>query len=197
MVFAVPSAAPSRVLGDAPSVNFGTALNRIGLQYKGASKYSATASQQVGNWDDCIMCYWKVTAEGRRGVRVRLRAHKEMNPNEAGRFKEEEFARLVQMFDDRLAYPGAISTRKEIPADLKPVYLNPGPMKTAILFASKEMTYGIGSLDLAEYRAALAFRYCESAKTLVEIEVFIPLKQYDQETIMKELDYFTCREAGR
>ncbi len=198
-VFAAVAALPPRASAETPAGNFNSVLPRLGLQYKGTAKYELESSQQVGNWDDCIMCYWKISAGVKRGPRVRLKAHKQMSAKEAARFREEEFARIVQMFDDRLAYPGAISTRKEIPADLKPTYVNAGSAqdKVCILYASKEMNYGIGSKDMAEYRSAFTFRYCENAKTLVGVEVFIPLKQFDQVSALKELGQFICSEAGR
>ncbi len=189
------SAAPAKLFSES-TATFKAALESIGLDYNGNKKFILKKSYQVGNWDECSTCYWKVMASGAwRGPSIIITAHKEMGKGEAKKFMEEEYARLAVAFDGSLAYPGMISNQLAVPAELKPVVIQNGPEDSRIyvLHATKELTYGVGSREQATHRSVLTFRYCEKIKTLVKIEIFVRNSAYKQKAALKESDNFTCK----
>jgi translation elongation factor EF-G len=166
--------------------------------WRQANRYKVPRIAYVNKMDRMGADFYSVVTE----VKEKLKATPLLIQLPIG--KEEDFKGIIDLVKMKALIwqgeeSGAKFVEEEIPADLKPTYVNAGSAqdKVCILYASKEMNYGIGSKDMAEYRSAFTFRYCENAKTLVGVEVFIPLKQFDQVSALKELGQFICSEAGR
>ena len=80
-------------------------------------------------------------------------------------------------------YPDAITNTLECPDEFKPKIreIKISNFDTAYyeIFATERLTYGACSDDLIKYKTMLAWVYCENAKNLFQIELFLPKNEFN------------------
>lgn len=187
-----PLSAPAARAAPTP---FREVLGLFGVTYAGEDDFVVEESHPRGDWRKTARPgYWTViAASGRR--KMRLEAARNIGRRSALEKMDDRFASVEGLFKGYAFYPGMITQQFEVPPELGPEILSPGPRgyKTYVLYSTAQMTYGVGDPGLAVHRGALTYRYCPETKTLVEVELFFPAEDFNKEGLLKELESFYCR----
>lgn len=164
----------------------------IGLVYGGKENYKIEKSNQRGDWKGTMRCYWTLLCSD-RSRKLRMEITKNISAVSADKIVKERWSRIKMLYSGNAAYPGMLTREFEVPDELKPVIISSGPAAlTGMLYATANMTYGAGAQDLAAYRSVMTLRYCEKNATLSQIEMFIPKKEFEKGTALKEIEAFAC-----
>ena len=91
----------------------------------------------------------------------------------------------------RTGYPGMITKKIDIPDELKPIKMevdtDGGVVDAMLLRASERLSYGLGDPSQVVYGTVMAFHYSDSAKMLVQLELFYPIDDFSSEQALKEI----------
>ncbi|MFH1620055.1 MAG: hypothetical protein ABIG11_09175 [bacterium] len=173
---------------------FKEALKLAGLIKKGGGEFRIDKSNQRGDWKSDRRCYWTLICSSGTKI-LRMEIAKNISLDYADKMMRERWTRIKMLYSGNAAYPGMLTQKFEVPDELKPVLVSSGTrgQLTGMLYGTVNMTYGAGSQDLAVYRSIVTFLYCAKSATSAQIELFIPKKEFSEESALKEAESFMCR----
>ena len=79
-------------------------------------------------------------------------------------------------------YPGIITREIVCPEELKPVEVNTTELNSTyyLMYSTNRYSYGACSWDSIKYRVIFLFRYCENKKELYQLEIFVPVDEFNE-----------------
>lgn len=173
------------------------ALSGSGLGIAGDTRCELVKKYTRGDCAGGRRCFSTITADC-GASRLRLELVSAIGEKEALKMMATRFTRVKMLYGGYIEYPGAITSRTEVPAGLKPVCLEKGPQGRETLYmpATEGMAYGAGAADLVKYSAAMTYRYCAAARTLWQIDIFVST-QTPREEINAVLERVACPAGAR
>jgi hypothetical protein len=158
------------------------ALRGFGLSFSSSPVCALEKNYTRGDCSEGKKCFATITAAC-PSPSLRFEVVSGITEKEALKLVSSRFTRVKMLYSGYMAYPGMITSRDEVPDDLRPREVKSGPLGYDTLYmpASARMAYGVGSKDLVKYAAAMSYRYCSAAKTLVQVEMFFPAGTKDAE----------------
>jgi hypothetical protein len=142
--------------------------------------------------------FWTVFATLARKT-VRFEISTNIGPAAAGRIVDERSVVVRGLYRPAtMDYFGVMSGRSVVPDGLQPEVLYPekGLLHSGnpafILWSRKDLSYAVHERGEGVNRGLLAFRYCEAARTLLEVETFEPAAEFDKAAALREFSALKC-----
>jgi hypothetical protein len=169
LLFCPPSQAVS-----APEPGLETALAVFGLGFSGAVKCVLDREYRRGDCGGGRTCFSTLTADC-GDARLRLELVSGIGEASAQKLTAARFDRIRALYSGHMEYPGVITSKVQVPAELRASYDPAGPGGAGVLYmpATARFAYGPGTRDLVAYSAAMSSMYCRVSRSLAQVEVFL------------------------
>ncbi|MBU0485622.1 MAG: sulfatase-like hydrolase/transferase [Proteobacteria bacterium] len=119
------------------------------------------------------------------GKLLRIEVIGGLSVEEAQRTIDERLHMIQSLFSNLPSpYPGAITNKVEVPAELlprtRPIRVGGEERELYVLSSSSRYAYGAMSAEMAAFRGGLIFIYDSARRTLFRVDLFIPRAEFDE-----------------
>lgn len=127
--------------------------------------------------------------------RIRLNKMTDIDEAFSRELVSDKVTQFKSLFEvQRTGYPGQYTRYIECPEEFKPKFFeeefNEGFFQYFIGYANSNYAAGACAEDLIKFKSIYGFLYCNSKKTLIEIQYFLAMNQSEQ--ITKFLEKISC-----
>ena len=116
-------------------------------------------------------------------VLLKMRISKKIDKESAEEYMNYQLNMLNSTFEPiKSPYPGRITRERVCSEEFKLVKVNKDNSSSTyyLLYSTNRYSYGTCSWDSIRYRVIFLFRYCENKKELYQVEMFIPVDEFNE-----------------
>jgi len=125
---------------------------------------------------------WYAIEAKKDSIIIRIKSIKSIGKEASEEYKNYQLKMINSVFEPiKSPYPGRITREIVCPEELKPIEVNTADFNSAyyLLYSTDRHSYGACSWDSVKYRVIFLFRYCEKNKELYQVELFIPIGEFN------------------
>lgn len=135
----------------------------------------------IGIYGDEIDTIKNIEAK-ENNISLNIKYIKGMDKEASEDYKNYQLNIINSMFKPiRSPYPGMVTRKIVCSEEFKPFEINSAyPNSTYyLMYSTDRYSYGSCSWDSIKYRVIFLFRYCENRKELYQVEIFVPVDEFN------------------